>query len=296
MRAGPEEIDGLFKRARAYWACLAGMSPVEPLAGRQGAKALPGEFVIRPGRYLLGESAFALDRGGVYRLQDEAGRWRQRVVFDGSIIPFLSGLAWSTAHGGEDNDLPVEELCRIAMVRKPRLTCGYVANFGAFCLSGCGLKAHIVTALALEDSPIFGRSHNMLEFYAPSEGKWILCDLSFNAMFASGGRLLSFFEFFSLAGTGDFETVPLVSAGAAQASTGGNGGAEDFSFAYEYIARRENLRAYYHHLCRVPLVYDYSERLYRFCDQERISLVQSLSEKYRYLDRDDFIRRYYAAA
>lgn len=171
LAATPAEAQVVALKADGTMAVLSGHP--------DGGRALPAKLVIPAGRYAYGGRSYDL-RGGAYRIGTG-----YRIVFDGAVRPFMSGIAWLTYHDVQgDMGRSPEELDQLAMHRRLGLSCGGVSRFAVYELARVGIDARRV-ALVTPYELTHATGHTVMEVYRHG---WQVYDLDYNMRPLVDGR------------------------------------------------------------------------------------------------------------
>lgn len=224
---------------------------------------LPERLLLRPGYYRTGGRVYDMREAGYYVL----GRRQRRIVAGEGAYGLLSGVAWSASETGLDDRHPPNgpKMARLAMLRRPSLSCGYVVELARYLLAQRGVISRAVGSVGRNPAT----THTMLE--ALIRGRWILYDPYHGVQPLHRGRPLSLVRWERRNG---LLLRPL---------------SADYPLTPKELIRTPGYRAIF----GTPLISLPSLAwVFYFTgpDRERIS---SYSETYRYLPRDQFYRRFY---
>ena len=148
-------------------------------------------LIIDPGFYEYGGNVYDMTRGGFYLFTDLPDQ-QARIVWDGDIYSFLSGLAWVTSHGNGDNAKSNNDISIAAMTRKVSVACGKVSEWVLEVLGYVGVPARIAQAVSAGPLVNGDNGHAMVEVWDANASKWVLFDLDFNILFEQSGSPLDF--------------------------------------------------------------------------------------------------------
>lgn len=276
-----------------YHAYMADIHDAKTLTTTVKAEKLPDMLVIPPGIYEFAGNAYNLSEEGLYRFLYPGIRNEQRIVYENDLNALLSGVAHITSHGNYDNFQFFDEKVNTALHRKLVLTCGHVSSFAHQILKERGIKSRLVCGTTLEERNTYNNGHSLIEVYKEDEHKWVLYDLDNNVMFTNGKENLSLFEFVQAVKTDNYEMLYL--ANDVKGSVlGFVGGGYDYSLFMEKIyCSEEKLREWYRRVMMVPAIEDQGN-YYFTCDEIMKKEVEARCSSWKYLDRNDFLKRFYS--
>lgn len=281
------------------------MSVVEPVGATEAgpAEELPDELVIAPGAYRVFGKRYELKKEGLYRFVDPGQSNQQRIVHGKDPDALLSGIAWIVSHGTADEGLSLWEMRQKALTGKLSLTCGLISSLAKKILQEAGIECRIVFCLTLDKWNSYDNGHTMIEVLHHKSSKYVLYDLDNNAYFTSpdGQRRLSLLDWVEAtsisahpAGGGPAHAMayamhPL--AGDTRLDVAGFRSEEGFDWTFLGERTHADLHKWYRRVAQVPLIKKGAHH-YFFNEADKDRIV-SYNPRFRYIDKDQFLRRFY---
>jgi hypothetical protein len=250
---------------------------LEPLDRK--ARPLPNVLVIKPGTYSVDGQTYQL-KEGLFRLFRPGRSGEQRIVYQQDKKLLLESLTWIKSHGDINDDLFLEQLLSRAKTHKLVITCGTTSKLFKSILKDVGIESRIVSTVTLEKLNGYDNGHTMLEVNV--DGKWVLYDFDNNIYFYKG-HPLSFIEF--IQAQGDYEMKPISNAPVLTVDRG----KEDTTFYSEAI--NSSLKGWMARIDDVGLIE--SEGYFYFPDIPERDRVESYSNIYKPMPRDEFMHTFY---
>lgn len=143
-----------------------------------------GSFCFAPGFYTFGGVGWRCDLPGRYLFMDtQKPVIEQRLLWNGDLYGFLSGLAWCHNHGTGDagyfwSDIGIQLLANAMRRRRCRITCGHITQLALWLLRQIGYGgSRQVTAITRAPRNGFDDGHVMVEV-GPLPGGYRLWDLT----------------------------------------------------------------------------------------------------------------------
>jgi hypothetical protein len=243
------------------------------------ARPLPNVLLIKPGVYSVDGQTYDV-REGLFRVFRPNGSGEQRVVFKDDKELLIESLTWIKSHGDINDDLFLEQLRSRAKTHKLVITCGTASKLIQSLLRDAGIESRIVVTMTLEKLNGYDNGHTMLEVNLG--GKWVLYDFDNNVYFENG-HPLSFEEF--IAARGNYAIKPISNAPALTVDRGKS----DTTFYSEAVY--SNLKEWYARVDDVGMIE--MEGDYFFPDIPQRKQVESYSNLYKPMPRDEFMRTFY---
>lgn len=177
------------------------------------------QLVFSPGFYSHNGLVYDLTQPGHYVFFNPMVNTTRMTVVAGDPVALLSAAAWMTTFGDNDERLGSESVSAFvarvsakARTSKLKMLCGNTIEFtvGAL-LAGSGVPHRTVRFLTMEAPNNYVDGHIAVE--AVIGGKWVLADVSLNAMFRSCGSRLSARDTVTAMAADDFSYEPLAMDG-----------------------------------------------------------------------------------
>lgn len=252
-------------------------------------QSLPDNLIIPPGIYKVYGQNYQLEKEGLYRFLDPTNANQQRIVYYSDVNALLSSIAWISVHGMKDVNKSPQELEKKAKIEKLSLNCGAVSLFAKHLLDEQKIKNRIVTSLTLEEWNSYNNGHTMIEVFL--DGKWKVFDLDNNVIFNKNGQSLNFLDL-SEAVSADNYSIEKIADDPFYDVGGSVEANYNYSFYFETTLLNEKaLRDWYKRSLQVPMVGENS--IYYFFDETHRLQIESYSKSYKYLPRDEFMRKFY---
>ena len=263
---------------------------------------LPETLIIPPGRYKVNGKLYDCENEGLYRFVYPFKNNQQRIVYKRTLLAILSGIAWIASHGNSDNSKSLDQLTSEALKSKLSINCGPISSWANYLLNDVGVKSRKVGALTLEEWNSYDNGHAMIEVYRGKHGGWELYDLDNNGYFTHNGSMLSLIDFVKCVNLGEYEIndiandIRLDVSGMKHKMSG-----YDFALFSESAVFAESgggkLRKWYKRVIQVPRIWEDGYAYFTFVDKSdlswKIDRVESYSDRFRYLDYADFMKKFY---
>ena len=277
----------------AYYANLNDITRIFPSKENFESKPLPNTLVIKPGIYTVFENIYDLKNEGLYRFVYPEIKNQQRIVYNGNVDALLSSIAWIYSHGNSDDNKSINEINTKALNSKIFGTCATISHWIQAILQNQGIKSRVVQTLTLDEWNTYDNGHTMIEVYREDFNKWILYDLDNNAYFSNEGIALSLIEFAEHVKENDYEINYIASDVKLDVSNFlGKNGYEFAFFSESIISTEQTLRDRYQHIIQITLIGDVDNNYYFFDSDNRLK-VEDYSSNYKYLNKKEFLNRFY---
>ncbi len=251
---------------------------------------LPSTLVIEPGYWDFHDQTFDLGDEGMYRFIRPGFENQQRIVYGHDIPVLLSSVAWIHSHGNSDNEKTFDEQERKAVSSKLFMTCGSISSFAHDLLKRENIESRIVTMMTLDDLNTYDNGHVMIEVWDDILGKWVVYDLDNNVFFTSDGNPLNLYELLPLVATDDYEIEYLSNDARLDVSNFISGNFDYSLYSESVLADEQSMRDWYKRVIQVMFV---KEGGYYFTNElVHKDRVQSYSDRYKFLDREEFDKFY----
>ena len=254
---------------------------------------IPDQLIISPGTYNFADSKYSLKKEGLYRLIIPDRMNAQRIVYHGDIDALLSAVSWIVTHGDKDNGNTYIDPSEKAMHSKMFMTCLHVSAWARSLLTELNVKSRLVAGVTVDDWNSFDNGHSLIEVWRDKWNKWVLYDLDNNSYFLphQGTVPLSLVEFSQVVAISNYKIVSLSSDIRLDVSDFSSSNGFSYSFILEEI--NTNIREWYRRVMQVPLIFDERSGKYLFMDQHNKDRVQSYLPIYKYIDKTEFMGRFY---
>ena len=279
-----------------YYVCFDQIEIIHPIGKttRSNITTLPSNLIISPNLYIYNGKIFNLSKEGLYRFIITNKDNQQRVVYEKNLDALISAIAWIHTHGNSDNHLSNKELTKKATKSKIFLTCGHVSSWALHILNSLGIKARLVGGLTLEEWNGYDDGHTLIEVYREDLNKWTIYDIDNNCYFLKDGRPLSLLEFTNLSSSGDFE-IKFISYDIRVDISNFKNEKTGFSYAFlseKRVATNETLKRWYKRVMQVPMIKE--GNFWYFFDLTNKSRIETYSKSYKYMDKKNFINKFYS--
>ncbi|MEX0656250.1 MAG: transglutaminase domain-containing protein [Nitrosopumilaceae archaeon] len=257
------------------------------------SKPLPNNLVIKPGTYTIFGNVYDLKNEGLYRFIYPEIENQQRIVYNSNVDALLSSVAWIYSHGNSDDNKSTNEINKKALNSKIFGTCATLSHWIQNILENQGVKSRVVQTLTLDEWNTYDNGHTMIEVYREDFNKWILYDLDNNAYFSSEGMPLSLIEFLDYVKEDNYEINYIASDIKLDVSNFlAENGYEYAFFSESILSNERNLRDWYSHIIQVILIGDVDNNYYFFDLDNRLK-VEKYSSIYKYLNKKEFLNKFY---
>ena len=284
-----EKIDIPF----VYRAYLSNVSEITPIEF-ENINNLPNFLVIKPGSYNFVGQTYNLEQEGLYRFINPGVMDEQRIVYAENLDVLLSSIAWIYSHGTADNSLSYEMINSKTLNYKIFATCSKISKWVEVLLQKEGYKTRVISTITLDVWTNLGNRHTMIEVFHPYHQKWILYDLDNNTYFEKNNIPLSAVEFANLVPTNDYSIKYLANDSKIDISNYSNHieGYDVAFWAESVYANEETLRHWYQKVIQVVSIHE--ENKLFFFDERDIVRIQSYSQKYKHINQEEFMNRFYS--
>ena len=275
-----------------YHAFLEKIQMVDVVSNEDGNE-LPDELVIPKDKYIFSGNTYNLDKEGVYRFVNPGKYNIQRIVFEKDLNALLSSIAWIYSHGNNDDEKEYSEILQKAKNEKIFATCGTISNWSVQFLKEFGVKARIVAVLTLDDWNSYDNGHILVEVYREELKKWILYDVDNDAFFSSNGIPLSLLEFVKKVREDDYDIEFIARKNDIDISNFvDRENSYDYGFLIEArFLNEQTRRKWYKRVFQVPMIVDEGKSY--FFDNTNKDKILSYSSFYEFLDKKEFLDRFY---
>jgi len=274
-----------------YYAYLTNVSAIDAIKF-ENVNNLPNSLIIKPGSYNFFNHTYNLGDEGLYRLIYPGLVNEQRIVYTGNLDVLLSSIAWIYSHGTSDNSKSYDEINIKALNSKIFGTCGKISPWMVELLENEGYKSRTISTMTLDAWNAHANGHTMIEVFHPYYQKWILYDMDNNIYFENNGIPLSTVEFANVVPTNDYSIKYLANDSKLDISNFKD--KEDYSWGFisESInANEETLRKWYQRAVQVVLIQEGNK--FFFFDERDIDRIQSYSAKFKHLNQEEFMNKFY---
>lgn len=268
---------------------------ISPSFERAG-KNLPNQLLIQPGVYDFSDKSYTLNKEGLYRFLLPGRENAQRIVYEKDLDLLLSAISWIVSHGNLDNKKSNAELTHKALCSKLLITCGKISGWTHYLLNNLNIRSRLVAGMTLDHWNSYNNGHSLIEVWRNKWNKWVLYDLDNNSYFipGNGDVPLSLVEFSQAVINNDYRIIHLSSDTRLDVSNFNT--ADGYSYTFFSEAMNGNIRKWYRRVMQVPLIFDQSDGKYLFMDVKNRNRVESYSSVYKYIDKTDFMSRFYGSA
>lgn len=271
-----------------YFAYSTNSEAISDIPGHQDAVHLPDSLIIPPGVYNYHGYIYQLNKEGLYRFFHYAKGNQQRIVFNGNLDALLSGLSWMVSLGTIDNGKSAEELNSKASKENLFLTCGPTAKWVNSILNKLGIKSRLVSSLTLGKWNQYDNGHTLIEVFRKKYNKYVLYDIILHTYFLYKDRPLSLVELINHVSSDDYDIRSLANINASYNFSNDY----DYGFIIEYIAANEkSLRRWYKRVMQVAMIHDGGQIF--FFDEKNRARIEGYSSSYKYMDKREFLEKYY---
>ena len=276
-----------------YHAFMTSTTHLNAIDDNNDAKELPNSLVIPPGKYSFQGNTYNLNKEGMYRFIAVLKENQQRIVFEKNIDALLSGISWLYTHGGIDDYKEYDELIQKALTSKIYAQCYTISFSLQTILEQQGIQSRVVTTLTLEPWNTYNNGHTMLEVFRDDYNKWVVYDLDGNAYFEKDKTPLSLMEWYQLIPNDDYEIIFLADDVKVDVSNVSSKDDYDYVFLSESVLmNEEQQRKWYKRVIQIPMIQD-DDSKYSFFDERDPKRVESYSHNYKYMNKEDFMKRFY---
>lgn len=256
------------------------------------------QLVFNPGYYSHNGLVYDLTQPGLYRFWNPMVNTTHMCVGAGDYVGLLTGAAWLSSFGDEDQKLSSETqsqfISRVsakARTSKVKLLCENTVDFtrASFLASETTRKVRFLT-METPNNVVDG--HVALEIFA--SGGWVLADVSLNSLFTDSGRLCALDAVTAIANDSciieplalDGYAVELASSYSFDAT----------GYAETFLLTAQDRLEWQHRIFQAVGI-DHTDGLTYFTlpagSEARASWVTSLSSAYRVVSLSTFITMFY---
>jgi len=287
-----------------YHALMTTTTHVSSIEDNNDAKELPTSLIMPPGNYSFQGKTYNLNKEGMYRFISVLKENQQRIVYERNVDALVSGISWLYTHGGIDDYKDHDELIQKALTSKIYAQCYTISFSLQTILAEQGIQSRVVTTLTLEPWNTYNNGHTMLEVFRDDYNKWVVYDFDGNAYFEKDKTPLSLIEWYQLVPNDDYEIKYLADDVKVDVSNVSSADDYDYVFLIEsLLMNEEQQRELYKRVIQVVMIYE-NQKLnpdfpyggdsdYLFFDERNPDLVESYSHNYKYMDREQFMERFY---
>lgn len=254
---------------------------------------LPDSLVIPPNKYSFYGQTYELKKEGLYRFVFPGKENRQRIAYQKNIDALLSGICWIYSHGNSDDEKSYTQLTNKALHSKLFATCGPLSEWTNKFLKELNIKSRIVSTLTLDEWNNYDNGHVLLEVYRNDYGKWVVYDLDNKSYFTYQNTPLSLIEFAKHVVTNDYTIEYLApNSDIDKSNYYDNKTKYNYTFVMEArFANEDTRRKWYKRVMQVPLIGD--DKYNYFFNDNNIARVQSYSNYYKFMNKEEFFERFY---
>lgn len=285
-----DKIDAHENEIIAYHYYLTQINSLETYLGKLQGLPLPGNLIISPGVYKIYGKRYLFEKEGLYRVIYPGIANEQRIVYENNLDALLSGICWIVSHGNRDNGKSFNDLMCKAMESKLILICGDVSTIAHSILTNLGIQSRLVIGLTLDKWNNYDNGHTLIEVY--KNKKWVVYDLDQNVKFKDAAKELCLIEWISKIPSNNYEIEQLSSDTRISILGFKDKNAFDYSLLSECLCCEKQLRRWYQRVMMIPIIQK-GACFYFTSPKQFQSKIESYSSNYRYVDRGEFMSRFY---
>ncbi len=257
------------------------------LDAKENTPNLPDTLVISPGLYKVYGKEVNLSEG-LCRIIFPQHSNQQRIVYDSDVKGLLSSIAWVVSHGTKDSFRPIDAWEKKAKAEKLSITCGEIVTLAAKILADFGIQSRLVTTLTLDQWNTYDNGHTLLE--VKLDNVWQLYDLDHNAKLTNlNNNPLTILSFADHVKDNSYKIDLIATDSIVDVSGFKSKKGYDYVFMSEQVALETSV--WYKRMIQVVMVQD-STGIW-FFDKENRSRIESYSSSYRYMEKSEFIEKFY---
>ena len=275
-----------------FYAHLEKIQSISEENGKTG-NDIPEKLIIKKGTYRFHGKSYDLNKEGVYRFLFPGVENKQRIVFEDDVNALLSSIAWVFSHGNLDDTKTEQEIIDKAMYSKISATCGTISEWSKNFLMKNGVKSRLVSSLTLDSWNSYDNGHIMIEVFRPELKKWVVYDIDNDAYFINKQIPLSLIELVEKIKDGDFIIEYIARKNDIDVKNFlDKKNNYDYGFLIESrFSDEQTRREWYKHILQVPMIVD--DDFSYFFDKDNAEKILSYSSYYKYLDQNEFMKRFY---
>ena len=264
-----------------------------PESQSKDGKNLPSQLIISKGKYMFSNKIYDLDKEGLYRFIHPGVINEQRIVFENNLDSLLSSIAWIHSHGNKDDEENYTDVLKKATSSKIFATCGSVSEWTTRFLKEHGFRVRIVAVLTLDDWNSYDNGHILIEVFKEELKKWVVYDIDNDAYFTKDGNPLSLIEFTKQVRDGKYDINFIAKKNDIDTSNFfDKQNNYDYSFLIEArFLDQDTRRKWYKHVFQVSMIVD--GKYSYFFDSTHIKKIQSYSSYHKFLEKDEFMKKFY---
>ncbi len=149
---------------------------------------LPSDLIISPGYYTFKNKKFMVEKGCL-RVSDIPYKNEQRLIWNGNLYSFLSGLTWMHTHGYRDVDKNYQQSLEICKKDKLFKVCGGISIFAKKLLENLDIPTRLICFLTLQPWNSYDNGHSCIEVFW--DGKWQLFDIDLKQVITINDEIIT---------------------------------------------------------------------------------------------------------
>ena len=275
-----------------YFALMSNTENINSIENDDGIP-LPASLIISKGNYQFHGKTYRLDREGLYRFIFPVDENQQRIVYESNLDSLLSSICWIFSHGNIDDGEDFSYVNKKALTSKIFVTCGPLSSWANKFLDNLSIKSRIVSTLTLDPWNSYDNGHILVEIFRYDLNKWVVYDLDNGCFFTCNKKPLSLIEFVESVPLNNYEIHRLTNRANMDISNFRDRKSNfDFAFIVESrLSNEEKLREWYRHVIQIPLILD--GKFSYFFNTEHVKKIQSYSSYHKFLEKDEFMKKFY---
>ena len=275
-----------------YFALMSNSENINSIENDEGIP-LPASLIISKGNYQFHGKTYRLDREGLYRFIFPVDENQQRIVYESNLDSLLSSICWIFSHGNIDDEEDFSYVNKKALTSKIFVTCGPLSSWANKFLDSLSIKSRTVSTLTLDPWNSYDNGHVLIEIFRDDLNQWVVYDLDNGCFFTCNKKPLSLIEFVESVPLNNYEIHRLSNRANMDISNFRDRKSNfDFAFIVESrLSNEEKLREWYRHVIQIPLILD--EKFSYFFNNEHAKKIQSYSSYHKFLEKDEFMKKFY---
>lgn len=260
---------------------------------KEKSQSLPNSLIIKKGNYQFGNKNYEIKDEGLYRFVFPTKVNQQRILFEDNIDALLSSICWIFTHGNSDDDKSHTEIQQKALQSKIFTTCGPLVSWANDFLQKLNINTRIVSTLTVDTWNSYDNGHVLIEIFRKNLNKWVVYDLDNSCYFVNNKIPLSLLEFVEKIKSDEYDIKKLSNKISTDISNfKDKKNKYDYAFAIEgRLSNEKQLKKWYTHVIQVPLILD--KRFNNFCDEKNKDRIQKYSKYNKYMNKNDFLKKFY---
>ena len=262
LRENPIKPPGISNnKSFVHYALFDKIQKVSESQSKDG-KNLPSQLIISKGKYMFSNKIYDLDKEGLYRFIHPGVINEQRIVFENNLDSLLSSIAWIHSHGNKDDKKNYTDILKKAKSSKIFATCGSVSEWA-------------------------------VRFFKEELKKWVVYDIDNDAYFTKDGNPLSLLEFTKQVRDGKYDINFIAKKNDIDTSNFFDK-QNNYDYGFLIEARfldQDTRRKWYKHVFQVPMIVD--GKYSYFFDSVNIKKIQSYSSYHKFLEKNEFMKKFY---